>query len=152
MIWRRSQTAIDSSSGENRPEGEDVSAESTTASKGRPTPKRREAELARKEALKGPSDRRSVRKAERERAKQQRARSRQAMMEGDPKALPARDQGPVKQFVRNYIDSRRTLGEAFVPAAIIVLLLGMTPNPEIRATVMLIWMILLVVAVVENLV
>lgn len=152
MIWRRTEQTSNLTVVDEEPISGESGTESNPPSKGRPTPKRREAEQARKEALKGPSDRKSVRKAERERMRQDRARARQAMLDGDPKALPARDQGPVKQFVRDFVDSRRSLGEIFVPAAIIVLVLGMTPSPEIRATVMMLWMVLLVVAVIENLV
>lgn len=71
-------------------------------------------------------------------------------MAGDPRALPARDQGAVKLHARNFIDSRRTISEAFVPVAVIVLVLGMTPNPQVRAIVMLIWMIVLALTVLEN--
>jgi hypothetical protein len=53
-------------------------------------------------------------------------------MRGDQSALPARDRGPVKKFVRDYIDSRRSLGEYFLPLMVIVLLLTMVPSVEIR--------------------
>ena len=53
-------------------------------------------------------------------------------MRGDQNALPARDRGPVKKFVRDYIDSRRSLGEYFLPLMVIVLMLTLVPSVEIR--------------------
>ena len=61
-----------------------------------------------------------------------RAEARAAYMRGDQNALPARDRGPVKKFVRDYIDSRRSLGEYFLPLMVIVLVLTLVPSVEIR--------------------
>ena len=33
------------------------------------------------------------------------------METGDERYLPARDRGPVKRFIRDYVDTRRTIGE-----------------------------------------
>jgi ABC-type amino acid transport system permease subunit len=49
-------------------------------------------------------------------------------MRGDEAALPARDKGPVRKFVRDYVDSRRTIGEFFLPVIMIVLVLTVIPN------------------------
>jgi hypothetical protein len=68
----------------------------------------------------------------REALKASRAEARAAYMRGDQSALPARDRGPVKKFVRDYIDSRRSLGEYFLPLMVIVLVLTLVPSAEIR--------------------
>jgi hypothetical protein len=53
-------------------------------------------------------------------------------MRGDESAMPPRDRGPVKRFVRDYVDSRRSLGEYFLPLMIFVLVLTLIPSAEIR--------------------
>jgi hypothetical protein len=49
-------------------------------------------------------------------------------MRGDENALPARDRGPARRFVRDYIDSRRSVGEYFLPIIFVVLILTMIPT------------------------
>ncbi len=77
-------------------------------------------------------------------------KNREALMRGDEKALPARDQGPVKRFVRTYVDSRRTVAEFFVPLAIVVLLLGLSRNQRLQVFVTLVWMLALVIVIVDT--
>ena len=64
---------------------------------------------------------------------------RAAFMRGDENALPPRDRGPARRFVRNYIDSRRSIGEYFLPIVMVLLFFGLNPNPQIRliATIIL---------------
>lgn len=95
--------------------------------KGRPTPSRKEAEAARKQALTIPKDPKAAKKAARERDAAARAASRQALLRGDESSLGPRDSGPVKSAVRDYIDSRRTAGELFIPVAVIVLIMSLVP-------------------------
>ena len=59
-------------------------------------------------------------------------------MRGDESAMPARDRGPVKRFVRDYVDSRRSLGEYFLPLMIFVLALTLIPSQEIRTLAILV--------------
>lgn len=94
--------------------------------KGRPTPKRREA-TKRRQVL-APIKSKEEKRAARESAKAARIAARAAYMRGDESALPARDKGPVRRFVRDYIDSRRTIGEYFLPVIFIVLILTMIPT------------------------
>ncbi len=117
--------------------------------KGRPTPTRKEAEEARKRALKGPADPKARRKIEREQARDQRNEARAALMAGDERALPARDAGPVRKFVRDYVDSRWTLGEFFIPLAVVVLLVGLMRNPTVQTIVSYVWFLMLLLLVVD---
>lgn len=117
--------------------------------KGRPTPTRREAEAARREALKGPSDPKARRKQEREQVRQQRIAAREALMAGDERALPPRDAGPVKRAVRDYIDGRRTLAEFFVPVAVVVLVVGLFRSPQTQVIVSFVWFLMLALLVVD---
>lgn len=125
----------------------DVPAEQ--AGKGRPTPTRKEAEEARRQALKGPTDPKSRRKLEREQQREARLAAREALMAGDERALPPRDAGPVKKFVRDYIDRRRTLAEFFIPLAVVVLIVGLFRNPQIQVIVSFIWFLMLALLVVD---
>src|SRR4051794_31505513 len=75
------------------------------ATKGRPTPKRRDAEAQRAARVKPPKDRREASKMQRDRVKDDRSRTRNALLTGDERYLPARDKGAVRKFVRDMIDS-----------------------------------------------
>lgn len=88
--------------------------------KGRATPKRRDAEARRLHPV-VPTDRKAA-KAQ-ARAKQDEAwrRQREAMRTGDERYLPARDKGPVKRYIRDYVDARFSLGEAFMPLSILLI-------------------------------
>ena len=94
--------------------------------KGRPTPTRKEAEEARKQRLTPSRDRKASAALARQRAGDQRAKVRQAMQTGDERYLPARDRGPVKKFVRDYIDTRRTIGEYLLVVFFVAVVLGWT--------------------------
>ncbi len=84
--------------------------------KGRATPKRREAEAARKKRMTPPRNRKEAGAMRRQRVKEQRLKQREAMSGvGDDRFLPSRDRGPVKKLIRDYVDSRRTIGEFLIP-------------------------------------
>jgi hypothetical protein len=91
-----------------------------TLGKGRATPKRAEAEAARKKRMAPPRSRKEASALRRERMKEQRLKQRLALAGGDDKYLPAKDQGPVKKYVRDYVDSRRTIGEFLIPVFLVV--------------------------------
>ena len=44
------------------------------------------------------------------------------MLSGEEKNLPPRDRGPVHRFARDYVDSRRSAAEFFLPIALFVLI------------------------------
>jgi Flp pilus assembly protein TadB len=133
----------------SEPAADEAAESAASVGKGRPTPTRKEAEEARRRALKGPTDPKARRKAERERARQQRIQAREALMSGDERALPARDAGPAKRFVRDYIDGRRTLAEYFIIIAVVVLIVGLFRNPTVQVAVSFIWFVMLVLLVVD---
>lgn len=57
------------------------------------------------------------------------AARREAMRRGDESALPARDRGPVRRFVRDYVDARRNVGGLFIPVGLPVIVLAYTRIP-----------------------
>ena len=97
-----------------------------SSKKGRPTPKRREA--TQKHHSLAPVVGKVEKKRAREAAKVARTSAREAYMRGDESALPARDRGPARKFVRDYVDSRRSVGEFFLPIIFVVLVLTMIPT------------------------
>lgn len=123
--------------------------ESTETGKGRPTPKRREAEQARRERVKPPLTRREAMKRDRERMRQQRNRARNAMASGDERYFLKRDQGPVRKFIRNYVDSRRTIAEFFLPIVVVVLLTSFIPIAAVQVFSTLLMLLMMFTIVFE---
>jgi hypothetical protein len=123
---------------------------SNESGKGRPTPKRKESESARKLGISVPKDPKAARRAASARDREARAKSRAGLMAGDPAYFPRRDAGPVKAQVRDYVDRRRTVGEFFVPFAFVVLLLGLINNPTVQTTVVYVWTSVLLLVVLDT--
>jgi hypothetical protein len=95
--------------------------------KGRPTPKRKDAESARKVSSLAPARSKEEKARQKSAARAARIAQRAAYLRGDESALPTRDRGPIKKFVRNYVDSRRSIGEYFLPVIGIVLIVSLIP-------------------------
>ncbi|MDO4900081.1 DUF3043 domain-containing protein [Actinomyces sp.] len=96
-------------------------APAKASGKGRPTPKRKDAQARNLHPL-VPADRKAAKREAR--AKQDAAweRQRQAMQTGDDRYLPLRDKGPIKRYIRDYIDARFSLGELFMPLTFLLLI------------------------------
>ena len=95
--------------------------------KGRPTPKRKEVEEQRVYRRLAPASTKEAKKQQKLQARLSRAAQRQAYMRGDENALPPRDRGPVRKFVRDYVDARRSIGEYFLPVIVLVLFMTVMP-------------------------
>ncbi|NEE01770.1 DUF3043 domain-containing protein [Phytoactinopolyspora halotolerans] len=117
--------------------------------KGRPTPKRSEAEQARKERRKPPLNKREAMRKDRERVKAQRAKAREAMASGDERYFLKRDQGPVRKFIRDFVDSRRTVGEYFLPIIVIVLFGNFIPVAQIQLIMMAVWLVVMLLLIID---
>ncbi|WP_068165113.1 DUF3043 domain-containing protein [Rhodococcus phenolicus] len=145
--------------------GTPVAGGKETAGKGRPTPKRREAEgrrrgpvapapmtakearERRKAARKSMSkDERKVQAAERRAAASER---RNRMLAGEEKYLLPRDRGPVRAYVRDLVDSRRNLVGMFMPLAL-VLIATMFLGPVIQQYVTLAMFVMMLLMVIEG--
>ena len=99
--------------------------------KGRPTPSRKEAEAANKARAKVPRTRKEMAAAQKLQRSESSTQMRQAMRNGDDRFLPARDKGPVRRFIRDYVDSRFSFIELLIPLMLVVLILGFTGNPTV---------------------
>lgn len=97
-----------------------------TLGKGRATPKRKEAEALRKKRLTPPRTKKEANAVNRVKVKEHRQKQRDALAGGgDDRYLPARDRGPVKKFIRDYVDSHRTLGEYLIPVFLVMFVLAL---------------------------
>jgi hypothetical protein len=124
--------------------------ESTSNKKGRPTPKRKDSEAARKVSSIAPASTREEKKRSKEAARAARVANRAAYLRGDENALPLRDKGPVKKFVRNYVDSRRSIGEYFLPIIFVVLALTLIPSAIFQVGSIIIMYSVLLTSVVDG--
>ncbi|OEU88272.1 hypothetical protein DB35_18060 [Streptomyces abyssalis] len=120
------------------------------APKGRPTPKRSEAQSQRRTLAKAPASRKEAAKRQREARRSDMARQRQALAGGDERYLPARDKGPVRRFARDYVDSRWSVAEFFLPLAVIILVLSMMPSLQLKNISLLLWLFVIVMIVLDS--
>jgi hypothetical protein len=118
----------------------DLTAELVRAAgKGRPTPKRSEAQVRRPgPPPPPPATRKEAYKRTREQQAARRSSTRERMAMGDDSYLPARDRGPVRKLVRDVTDARRNLASFFLPFAGLLLVSYIVP--QFQGIVMLMWM------------
>lgn len=124
--------------------------------KGRPTPRRRDAEAANRRPLIS-GDKKTDRAKARAEAAKQRQLMDQAMQTGDERYLPAQHKGEARRFARDYIDARWTLGEFFLPIALLVVIVMFGGSvlripPEVVIYAILALYVVVLVAVVEAIV
>ncbi|GAA1593395.1 DUF3043 domain-containing protein [Streptomyces sp. CS62] len=132
-----------------------VSAESSQprdpqAPKGRPTPKRAVAQSQRKAVVASTGNRKEDMRRARERRRVELAKQREALANGDERYLPARDKGPVRRFVRDFVDSRFSVAEMFLPLAVIILVLSMVRVPSIQNAALLLWLAVIALIIVDS--
>ncbi|WP_067463297.1 DUF3043 domain-containing protein [Actinomadura macra] len=100
--------------------------------KGRPTPKRSEAEKRRRQPITAPASRKEAYKKVRAKQADERVRARAGMAKGEEKYLLKRDKGPVRRLARNYVDARRTFGSYLMYALFAIVILSLMPIPAAR--------------------
>ncbi len=122
-----------------------------TPGKGRPTPKRSEAERRRRQPYSAPADRKAATQQSRDRDRASRARRMEAAKRGETWALPRKDQGPVRALARDYVDSRRGLSEYYMFGVLILVVLLFVPSLRKSAAVDIVVLAMLLVIVAESL-
>ena len=100
--------------------------------KGRPTPSRKEAEAARRDRARAAAGG-TARAGDRLSRAESSRKMREAMKSGDERYLPERDKGPVKRFLRDFVDVRLSLMEILIPLMLVTLVLGVSGNPSLIA-------------------
>lgn len=122
------------------------------APKGRPTPKRNEAQTLRRKAVTTPTDRKAAARQARDARRTDMSKQREALQSGDQRYLPARDKGPVRKFVRDFVDSRMRVAEFFLPVAVVILVLSIVRVGSLQTVSLLLWLIVIVAIVVDSLI
>jgi Protein of unknown function (DUF3043) len=130
-VFRRSSTSAGTAASRDN----DDAAAAEGAGKGRPTPKRRDAQnqttfidRTTRTGGRGGKGGRPSREAAFAR--------REAMRRGEESALGPRDRGPVRRFARDFVDARRNLGSLFIPVGFpLVLLSYVVPLAELLVLV-----------------
>jgi len=125
-------------------------SDKSAGNKGRPTPKRKDAIAARKVSSLAPASTKEEKKRAKEASRAARIANRAAYLRGDEAALPLRDKGPVKRYVRNYIDARRSIGEYFLPIIFVVLVLTLIPSPIFQIGSIIIMYSVLLISVIDG--
>lgn len=112
-LFRRTEKSETAPAVEPKPDG-----------KGRPTPSRKEAEAAAKERARAVMDKDAAKKLLRERRVEGNKQMREGMRAGEERFLPERDKGPVKRFIRDWVDSRLTFTEFLLPLLVLIMVLS----------------------------
>lgn len=120
------------------------------AKKGRPTPKRSEAQSQRRSVANTSMSRKDAAKRQRDERRAQLERQRQALAGGDERYLPVRDKGPVRKFARDFIDSRFNVAEFFLPMAVVILVLSMVRVGSLQTIALLLWLVVIVLIVLDS--
>ncbi len=152
-MFRRRSTATQDDPAEGTPGGSaadqaDRAPASLTAGKGRPTPKRSEAERRRR--YNAPGDRKEALRQSKTRDRSTRARKAEAMRRGEEWALPAKDRGPVRALARDYVDSRRRLSEFYMYGLVVLLFLLFLHNTVMQTLLPALLIVMVVIMVVEG--
>ena len=104
------------------------------AGKGRPTPKRTEAQCRRTgPPPPPPTTRKEAYKRMRAQQAARRVEARHGAARGDDSYLPARDRGPVRKLVRDVVDTRRNVGSFFLVIAGVALIGTVVPSVAVRS-------------------
>jgi len=156
-VFRRSRTGTDEGSGQDAVNGAASDSDASparpgavTAGKGRPTPKRSEAESRRRQPYTAPKDRKEAARTSRDRQRTDRTRRMEAVRRGEEWAMPPRDRGPVKALARDYVDSRRRVSEYYMYGLLVLLVLLFIRTPIVQTIVPLLVLAAVLVMGVEG--
>jgi Protein of unknown function (DUF3043) len=131
-LFRRSKSDSPATASESVPQTSETSLR--PGGKGRPTPSRKEAEAAARARAKVPRTRKEMAAAQRAARAESGQNVRNAMKTGDERHLPARDRGPVRRFVRDFVDARFSFMELMLPVMLVTLILGWSGRPYLVST------------------
>lgn len=125
---------------------------SETAGKGRPTPKRRDAENARLTPL-APKDRKAQRKAAQARRRERENTEYEAMRSGDLRKMPKSEQLPWRVYIRDYVDARYNLGEYFMIVVVALLLISVAATyfmPQLSLIILVLMYVYLFAIIIDS--
>lgn len=139
-MFRRSRTGTDEgpapdAAAEPGAGASPASPHAVTPGKGKPTPKRSEAERRRRQPYTAPKDRKEASRASRTRQRADRTRRMEAVRRGEAWALPPRDRGPAKALARDYVDSKRRISEYYMYGLLVLLVFLFIRTPIVQTMV-----------------
>jgi hypothetical protein len=157
VFRRRSAGATDStaqdSPGAQSPDGPAEAKQPRSpaeAAKGRPTPKRSEAERHRRQPITGSRAPATPRTPEdKAKARSDRGRKYEAMKKGESWALNPRDRGPAKALARDYIDSKRRISEYYMYILVLLLAAVFLRNKTEQQYISPLVLVLVVIIVID---
>ena len=156
MFRRRSAGATDGtaqdSPGAQSPDGPAATKprSPSEAAKGRPTPKRSEAERNRRQPITGSRAPATPRTPEdKAKARSERGRKYEAMKKGESWALNPRDRGPAKALARDYIDSKRRISEYYMYILVLLLAAVFLRNKTEQQYISPLVLVLVVIIVID---
>ncbi|MGB4137441.1 MAG: DUF3043 domain-containing protein [Microbacterium sp.] len=129
------------------PSTNDDAPETPATGKGRPTPKRADQEAARRRPL--VADTKEARAAAKAELQARRDRARIGMERGEDKYLPARDKGPQRRWVRDYVDAGWHLSEWVMAMMLVVIVLALVQIPQVQVYSMVGLWIFMFVAILD---
>jgi hypothetical protein len=160
---RKDDDADDASVADDPPPLESIAPAGATAPKGRPTPKRNESTKRRgpiapapataAEARKRRKDLRSTMSKEEKKADKLKRRAemgqrRERMMAGEEAYLLPRDQGPIRRYARDIVDSRRNVLGLFMPSALLLLFI-MLAMPKVQILISPAMLVLMLIMFID---
>lgn len=164
LLGRRKNDDAEGASGvEAAPIPEPVAG--ATAPKGRPTPKRNESTKRRGPIAPAPATAAEARKrrkelrstmtkeekqAEKIKRRAAMAQRRERMMSGEEAYLLPRDQGPIRRYARDIVDSRRNVLGLFMPSALLLLFI-MLAMPKVQILISPAMLVLMMVMAIDAL-
>jgi hypothetical protein len=164
-VFRRSSagasgTANDSQESDTQSQEAPVKSKpAAEAGKGKPTPKRSEAERGRYQSItgsttsgRGPAGsapRGKLTPEDKARARSDREKRTAAMRRGEEWALGPRDRGPIKKLARDYVDSRRRPSEYYMYVLVILLIALLSRNSTLNTYVSPLVLVLIVIVAAD---
>jgi len=109
---------------------DDDARETPAVGKGRATPTQAERVAARRRPL--VANTKEAKAAAKADLQARRERARIGMEMGEDKYLPARDKGPQRRWVRDYVDAGWHLSEWIMAAMLVVIVLNLVPLPQMQ--------------------
>jgi hypothetical protein len=141
-VFRRTAKVDDAPLNHSGPKG--------PGAKGRPTPTRKEAETARRERAKAGLDKKSAQKRDRQRRMAETSRARQGLRSGDERYLPQRDKGPVKRYIRDYVDARISIAEFLLPLLVVIMVMQYSGSKDLIAVSSTLWTVTILMVAVDT--
>ncbi len=122
----------------------------STEGKGRPTPKRSDAQKRRGGPVTPPpTNRREAAKQLREKNAENRTRIKHGTRAGDDSAMLPRDRGPIRRLVRDTVDARRSPAFLLLPVAALLVIAQVLADPVLVAVAVGFWLATLIAVVLD---